>query len=220
MLLGAAYMSGTRLPKDRQLSARYLLQAAKQDPASSGSRGQIALAQYWLARMYEQGSGVERSHETAIQYLQLAASNGNYPAQYDLGTLYNDGAEGMTVDKARACELFAKAADQGHVKASHNAGFCYQNGIAGDQDANKAINYYTRAAEAGNTGSQHNLGILFGQMGQAEKSYFWLHVAESSGDTQVTSLIETVKTHLAAPLLEAQEKEVAAWLDAHKGQKQ
>ncbi len=215
MLLGAAYLSGTRLPRNPQLASKYLLQAAQQRHLPSALRSPQALAQHWVALMYEQGRGLERSHDKAIEFLQMAANNGNSTAQFELAALCNDGAGGMALDKARACSLFQKAADQGHVKAMHNTGYCYQVGVGGRKDANLAIEYYTRAAELGDVGAQKNLGILFGQLGQAERSYFWLRVVESSGEV-LRSLIDVVKTHLSSQQLGATEKDIAAWLESHK----
>jgi TPR repeat protein len=220
MLLGADYLSGTTLPKDPQLASKYLLQAARQQHAVGRLQSSQALAQYWIASMYEQGRGLEKSHDKAIQFLQMAANNGSSPAQFALASLYNDGTGGVTMDKAHACQLFEKAADQGNVKAMHNVGYCYQSGIGGKKDENRAIDYYTKAAEAGSTRSQRNLGIAYGELGQAEKSYFWLRVAESFGDTEDRSLIDTAKAHLTASQVEAQEKEILVWLDAHKAKKQ
>lgn len=216
ILLGAAYMSGTKLPRDPNLASKYLLQAAQQQDLASALRSSQALAQYWVALLYEQGSGVERSHDKALEFLQMAANNGNYVAQFELGALYNDGAGGVTMDKARACSLFEKAADQGHVKAMHNTGYCYQVGVGGRKDASLAIKYYTRAAELGEVGAQKNLGMLFGQLGQAERSYFWLRVAESYGEASTRSYIDVVKTHLSPQQLGAMEKDIAAWLKSHK----
>ena len=220
MLLGAAYLSGTNLPKNRELAAKYLLQVAQQQHVEEGLKSSQALAQYWVAMMYEQGAGVEKSHDKAIQFLQMAAANGNYPAQYDLGSLYNDGTGGMAMDKVRACDLFEKAAEQGHVMAMHNAAYCYQVGTGGKKDDAKALTYYMKAAEAGSVRSQRNLGILYGRSGQAEKAYFWLRVAESYGDSDSKQFIDKLKTILPPAQQEAQEKEVGVWLNAHPPKKQ
>jgi uncharacterized protein len=220
MLLGAAYLSGTKLSKDPQLASKYLLEAAQQQHVDTGLQSSRALAQYWIALMYEHGNGLEKSHDKAIEFLQMAANNGSSPAQYDLAALYNEGTGGIAMDKVHACELFEKAADQGHVRAMHNAGYCYQVGIGGKKDNSKAIGYYTKAAEAGSTRAQHNLGILFGQLGQAEKSYFWLRVAESSGESETKSQIETAKEHLTSSEVQSADSDVAVWLNAHKAKKQ
>jgi uncharacterized protein len=220
MFLGAAYLSGTKLPKNRELAAKYLLRVAQAQHVDDGFKSSQALAQYWVAMMYEQGAGVEKSHEQAIQFLQVAANNGNAPAEYDLAVLYNDGVGGISIDKAHACELFEKAAEQGHVRAMFNAGYCYQVGVGGQKDESKAINYYTKAAEVGNTRAQRNLGILFGRAGQPERAYFWLRVAESSGDAESKSFIDKLKPLLPPAQVDAAEKEVLAWLNAHPAKKQ
>ncbi len=220
MLLGAAYLSGTNLAKNRELAAKYLLQVAQQQHVEDGLKSRHALAQYWIAMMYEQGAGVEKSHEKAIQFLQMAASNGNYPAQYDLGSLYNEGTGGMKMDKVRACDLFEKAAEQGHVMAMHNVAYCYQVGTGGKEDDAKALTYYTKAAEAGSVRSQRDLGILYGRSGQAEKAYFWLRIAESNGDSDSKQFIDKLKSILPPVQQEAQEKDVGVWLNAHPPKKQ
>ncbi len=219
MLLGSAYMSGTKYPIDHQLAAKYLLQAAEQQNINGGLRSEQALAQYWVAMMYEQGRGVSKSHENAIKYLQLAAENGNYSAQYDLGSLYEAGAGGLAMDKPKACGLFVKAAEQGHRKALHNAGYCYHSGVGVSQDARMAILYYTKAAEQGDVRSEYNMGVLYGQIGRAEESYFWLRVAELSGVEHAKPLAEKAKPNLSAEQVSIQENKIAVWLEAHKPRK-
>ena len=216
ILLGAAYMSGTKLPKDGQLAAKYLLQAAQQQNVDYSLQSQQALAQYWIALMYEQGSGVEKSHEKALQFLQLSANNGNYSAQYELANLYNGGLGGMQADKARACDLYEKAAAQGHPKAMHNTGYCYQTGSGGKKDEQKAIMFYTRAAEVGEVRSQRNLGLLYAQLGKADEAYFWLHVAESNGDKDLARYLDATTPHLTPMQIEALQRQVAEWLSLHK----
>jgi len=216
MFLGASYMSGSGLPKDDILASKYLLQVAQQPNVDRNSQGSQALAQYWVAAMYEHGRGIEKSHEKAIQFLQMSARNGNYPAQFDLGSLYNDGSGGLTMDKALACQWFEKAADSGHFRAMHNTGYCYQLGTGGRKDFDMAIHYYTLAAEAGLTNSQHNLGMLYGVVGNADKAYFWLRIAESSGYTEDKSRLDAAKARMSASQLKQQELDIAAWLEAQK----
>lgn len=218
VFLGAAYMSGSGLQKDLGMAAKYLLQAAQQQNVEGGLRSSQALAQYWVAMLYEQGRGIDKSHEKAIQFLQLAAKNGSYVAQFDLGALYNDGTGGLEMDKVRACHLFEKAADQGHTRAAHNAGYCHQVGVGGKKDPEKAIHYYAMAAESGDARSQHNLAMVFGALGNAERAYFWLRVAESFGFQEDQSLIEAAKARLSASQVEREDKEILAWLNAHKAE--
>jgi hypothetical protein len=216
MFLGAAYLSGNGLEKNPSFAAKYFLQVAQRQSVDGTLQSSQALAQYWLAMLYEQGKGIDKSHEKAMQFLQLAARNGNQSAQFDLGTLYNDGTGGMDMDKVHACQLFEKAADQGHIIASHNAGYCHQLGLDGKKDLDKAIHYYQISAERGDATSQHNLAMAFGELGNAEKAYFWLRVAGSSGYHENNSLIEAAQARLSASQIAQGDKESAAWLSAHK----
>ena len=216
MFLGSAYLSGSQLPKDPKIAANYLLRAAQQQqPADPTLRGTQALAQYFVARLYEQGIGLEKSHEKAIEFLEKSADNGNYPAEFDLGVLYNDGKGGLVQDKAQACKLFEKAADQGHTMAMHNTGYCYQSGVGAKKDLDKAIHYYSKATEAGSVRSGHNLAMVYGELGEADKAYFWLRMAQSSGHAEDPALIETAKSHLSAAQVSEQEQKLLVWKDAH-----
>lgn len=215
MVLGTAHMNGTRFAKDDTLAAKYLQLAAEQIDIKPAELGARALAQYFLASLYEQGRGVEKSHDTAIQYLKLAATNGNSGAEFDLGVLYTDGRRGVAADKAQGCQLFVKAADQGHIRAMHNAAYCYQSGTGVAKDLNTAVRYYTKASEAGSAWSQYNLAMAYGELGQSDKAYFWLRVAQARGFEEKAGMIDTAKAKLSAAQVDAQEKEVTAWLSAH-----
>lgn len=221
MFLGSAYVSGNGLPKDNAQAAKYLLEAAQQPNVDASAQSSQALAQYFVARMYEEGDGLERSHEKAMQFLQMAAMGGCSPAQFDLGSLYNSGMGGVAKDKAVACQWFEKAADHGHPRAMFNTGYCYQLGAGGRKDSETAIHYYTLAAEAGLAPAQHNLGMLYGEAGNFEKAYFWLRIAGASGfdeapAQQDPARLDVAKAHMTPAEVAQQEKDIAAWLEAHK----
>lgn len=206
MFLGMAYFSGTKLPKDRQAAAKYLSAAADQG---------FPLAQYYVGMMYLNGAGLEKSEANALKFLTLAANQGHAPAEYDLGVVYDDGI-GTAVDKKRACDLFAKATEQGHVAATNNLGHCYEAGDGVEKNPAKAMELYTKAAEAGNTKAQGNLAIMYGGLGDWEKSYFWLRIAESLGAKQNKPAIEKVKAKLSAQQVSTAESRVAEWRINHK----
>lgn len=219
MWLGAAYLSGRMLPQNKELAAKYLLPVAEAQDVGADLKGSQALAQYWLSLMYAKGSGVQQSQVKALQLLQLSAENGNPSALFDLASLYNEGTGGLSLDIPHACALFEKAADQGSVKAMHNTGNCYLEGTGGKKDRDKAILYYTKAAEGGSVRSQRNLGLLYGRDGELVKGFFWLRIAELSGDKEVSPLLDKVKAALSATQLENGEKEVDNWIKAHDSQK-
>jgi TPR repeat protein len=205
MFLGMAYFSGTKLPKDRQVAARYLSAAADQG---------FPLAQYYVGMMYRHGAGLEKSDTSALKFLTLAANSGHGPAEYDLAIMYE--GIGTSVDKKRACDLFAKASEQGHIAATNNLGHCYDVGDGIEKNPAKAMELYTKAAEAGNTKAQGNLAIMYGGLGDWEKSYFWLRIAETLGADQNKPAIEKVKAKLTAQRIDDIEGRIAEWRINHK----
>lgn len=74
-----------------------------------------AYAQYFLARMYESGQGVEKNLETAAEWYRQAAEKGVGDAQYRLGALYERG-EGLPVDMEYAYGWYSVAAHVGNEK--------------------------------------------------------------------------------------------------------
>jgi TPR repeat protein len=65
------------------------------------------------------GKGVSQDFVEAARLYQLAASRGNYDAEYNLGHLYSAG-KGVAQDYVEAARLYGLAAAQGHVLAQHS----------------------------------------------------------------------------------------------------
>lgn len=82
-------------------------QAADKDSAS---------AQYQLARLYQEGLGVEPNPQTAFDYFQASAKAGQAQAQYQLALYYLDG-EIVTKNSTLALFWMQSAADNQHIKA-------------------------------------------------------------------------------------------------------
>lgn len=75
--------------------------------------GNVA-AQYNLAYLYEQGSGVDQSESEASKWYQLAAKGGDPLAQFDIGQRYHLGL-GVTANQAEAVKWLTLAAAQGQA---------------------------------------------------------------------------------------------------------
>ena len=74
-----------------------------------------AYAQYFLARMYAAGQGVEQNLETAAEWFRQAAEKGVAEAQYRLGALYEAG-QGVPGDMEYAYGWYSVAAHLGNAK--------------------------------------------------------------------------------------------------------
>ncbi len=73
-------------------------------------------AQYQIARLYQQGRGIEQNTKKAFEYIQQSANNGQSQAQYELAQHY---LQGNLVDKNETLALYwmQSAADNKHIKA-------------------------------------------------------------------------------------------------------
>ncbi|GAQ93057.1 hypothetical protein KFL_012750030 [Klebsormidium nitens] len=88
----------------------------------------FAWAEYELALCYLRGTEVPKDE-----------------ADYRLGLCYLKSI-GVAENKARAAELFAKAADQGYVLAQYRLGLCYLRGIGVAKDKARAAELFRKAA--------------------------------------------------------------------------
>jgi len=75
-----------------------------------------AYAQYFLARMYADGRGVEKNPEEAAKWFRKAAEKGIQDAQFRLGGLYERG-EGVPQDLEYAYGWYRVSAHIGNPKA-------------------------------------------------------------------------------------------------------
>ncbi|MDH5230550.1 MAG: ankyrin repeat domain-containing protein [Gammaproteobacteria bacterium] len=98
--------------EDGQNAARkgdYAQAASLWKPLASAGN---ANAQYFLARLYRNGRGVEKNLERAFDWFLKAAEQGHARAQYNVGFMYQLG-KGRAKDLEEAKRWYQKAAEQG-----------------------------------------------------------------------------------------------------------
>ena len=88
----------------------------------------------------------------AVWY-RKAAEQGHALAQYLVGSMYANGAEGFTKNDVRAAYWYRKAAEQGHADAQFNLGFMYVNGEGVPEDGAQALTWFRKAAKQGHARS-------------------------------------------------------------------
>jgi TPR repeat protein len=89
------------------------------------------------------------------------ARSGDRKSQLLLGTLYEDGKQGVQKDLAKAARWYRKAAKQGYAQAQYNLGLLYEDGKGMPQDYYEATRWYKQAAKKGLSEAQNNLGVLY-----------------------------------------------------------
>jgi len=112
-------------------------------------------AVYLLARMYEQGDGVEKDLEEAKRLFRLAAENGNDAAQQRLDIFDAQGADDSVV-----IEWYLPSAEEGDTEAQYNLGFMYETGWGVLVNESEAVRWYREAAEMHHDVAQLRLGMM------------------------------------------------------------
>lgn len=145
-------------------------------------------------------------------YLPLA-QQGNADAQFNLGTMYDEG-EGVPEDYKEALKWYQMAAEQGHEAAQTILGAIYSVGRGVTQNFKEAAKWDRLAAEQGSATAQFNLGWLY-KMGDGVpqdyvRAHMWFNIATANGNekqkdffTKSLNQIATLMT--AAQVAEAQE---------------
>jgi len=126
-----------------------------------------AMAQIYIALMYEHGDGVAQSDAQAVSWYRRAALQGRPYAMLQLGMHLRAG-KGVAWGEAEAMAWFKKAADSGAVDAMTALGVGFMAGLGSDAgqgrlDYPQAVYWFSRAAQQGDGFAQINLGILYEQ---------------------------------------------------------
>lgn len=152
--------------------------------------------------------------DSAVNEWRLPAQNGDADALFNLAQAYRLG-RGVTADINRARELYAEAAQKGHVKAADNYGLLlFQQG-----EQQSAMPLIRAAAERGDPRAQYVLGLTHFNADYAKKdwvrAYALLTLAQGSGLPQATGALQQMDKYVPMEMrqkaqLLAREMEVEA----------
>ncbi|MEL6829144.1 MAG: peptidoglycan-binding protein [Pseudomonadota bacterium] len=137
----AQYQQGARLLQAGDISAGVAL---IQQAAGNG----LAVAEYRLAKLHEEGLGVPRDLGEARVWTERAAEGGNADAMHDLAVFYAEGEAGLQ-SYAAAAKWFRNAADFGLVDSQYNLALLYENGLGISPSDEEAVFWYEVAARNG-----------------------------------------------------------------------
>lgn len=157
-------------------------------------------------------------YDAAVQQWRAPAAKGDADAQFNLAQAYKLG-RGVPTDLARAEELFARAAAQGHLQASDNYGLLlFQRGAHA-----QALPYIAKAAERGDSRAQYLLGIAHFNGDNVPKdwirAYALVSLARQAGLAQATPALTQMDQYI--PLDQRQKSvslatELAAQAEANR----
>ena len=142
-------------------------------------------AQYNLALMNYKGIGVNQNKQLAFFWYDKAAENNNLQAINNLAQMYMLGEGGVKKDKAKARELYTKAAEAGYSIAQLNLAFLLEESLD-KEDLKESFFWYEKAALQGVIAAQNNLGKMYGLgigvKADKQKSLYWFTQAANSND--------------------------------------
>jgi uncharacterized protein len=157
--------------------------------------------------------------EAAVKEWKAPAAKGDADAQFNLGQAYKLG-RGVKQDLKMAEELYAKAANQGHMQASDNYGLLlFQRG-----ERTKALPYVVSAAERGDPRAQYLIGLAHfnGDVMPRDwpRAYALVSLAQQAGLPMAAGALAQMDQHI--PLEERQQsvplaQELAAQAEATRG---
>ena len=147
-----------------------------------------------LAMMHMKGKGCEQSEETAMQWLERAADEGDIQALNSLAIFYEKGMH-VKADAEKALTYYARAADGGHVDAQLKAGMLYrQSGKTAE-----AMRYLITAAHNNNEQAQGIITYVSNASLSSQKNEAFHSLDAARQLALVANLIETK----IRPMLEA-----------------
>lgn len=115
-------------------------------------------ATFVLAKLHQTGLGVEKSEETAAEYLQANADSGHAPSLLALGEIREKS------NPAEAINLYKKAAAKGDSTGNLKLGIIFEHGLLGKKATPKlAFSNYEKAAKAENPVGYFNLARCYDQ---------------------------------------------------------
>jgi len=106
-------------------------------------------AQFELAKLLEQGIGVDPDPVRALDLYQQAAAADFADAVNDLGFLYYQGSLGLPQDTTRALSLFERAADLRHPQAMFNFAALIDDGLVPGKGPEDSARYLFQAVRSG-----------------------------------------------------------------------
>lgn len=158
------------------------------------ARTDVAVAQYYLATLYDQGKGTDQDQLMAFIWYKRAALQGHTEAQHNLAVAYARGVTGKP-DMKKAINWWKRAASMGNTDSQFNLGVIYSGGYgAADVDMSQALHWWRVAARNGDVAAQFNLGAIYanGLDGQSsrlcEASRWWKKAADSGFKRAETAL--------------------------------
>lgn len=146
-------------------------------------------AQVQLGYRYDEGIGLKKDHEKAVELYLKAEKQNNATAQNNLGWAYHQGL-GVKQDYTKAKEWYEKAIanKEGSKKtralAMNNLGDLYRDGLGVETNSDKALELYLEAEKIRpHSGTEFEIGLLYEDKKDYKKAAEWYQKSAIQGDS-------------------------------------
>ncbi len=125
----------------------------------------LCVSQVAWAGDFEDGVAAfnRQDYNTALERFRSAAQRGSASAQFNLGSMYDNG-QGVVQNYKEAVRWYTLAAQQGHEKAQQNLGVMFGSGRGVLQDYIRAYMWFNIAALSGDRNSVKGRDVVAGAM--------------------------------------------------------
>ena len=148
--LGVAYLFGDHVPLDKE-KGHNLLHLSRLQGYAWGT--------YLLGMTYENGDGVEKNFDKALEcYREVADEEPRAASRIGYLYLWRDEEN---QDFAAAARWFMKAAEQGVAEAQLHLGVMLLNGYGVEENPRRAFKWVKEAADQGLAGANRELGMMY-----------------------------------------------------------
>jgi TPR repeat protein len=139
------HVAGSEEGACRQAVSSLSWSAAHQS-CTAAARGGSVYGKRALGDLFQHGSGVLRSDDSAAFWYQQAALAGDAASMTQLGAAYEHG-RGVRKDQGQAAQWYTRAATSGDAAAQYTLGKAFEKGHLGlTRDRGRALEWYRKAA--------------------------------------------------------------------------
>lgn len=149
----------------------------------------------FLARLYTNGTGVQRDTTEAVNWYKKAAQGGSTNGMLLYGDALATG-QGTIKDMTEAQRWIRKSAEAGNVAALFRLGRMYRDGEGMARDPLEAVNLFKKAAEVNYSPAMVAVGLMFEGGGGLEADHLqavqWYKRAADVGDAEGMAALGTM----------------------------
>jgi TPR repeat protein len=152
-------------------------------------------AAFILARLYQEGCGVEQSLSDAFKWYKHAAERGLSEAFYFVAAAYAFG-DGVKADQRKASVWFRKAAESGDLDGRYMHGLRLFEGKGQRRDTSRGMRLLLQTARDGSMHAMDYLAAYFLERGQMRLAERWASKAADRGDPAAAPRLHEIRQRL------------------------